>query len=422
MSAPQIQKTPAPSVVVAKMNPPPPAPKNIVFKKTTCDKSIAVYLGKRDFVDHVTHTDPVDGVLVLDTGYIKDRKVFCRLLCAFRYGREDIDVCGLKFRRDLYESTVQVYPPPSGEKAKAQTKLQERLERKFGDKAYPFYFQFPDYLPCSVTLQLGANEIDKCCGVDFQILAFCAKTLSIDEKISKRSSVSMVIRKVQYAPDKPIFQPVAKTTRQFLMSDKPLHLEASLNKEIYYHGEPVEVTVEVINHSTKTVKKVKITADQLASVVLYSHDKYSQTVAAEEVDEQVTPGSTLKKIYALYPVIANNRDKHGVVLDGKLRHEDTNLASTTILKEGIDREVWGILVSYKVRVKLIVSGMLGDVLFSDVAVELPFLLMHPNPQTGSLVDQDDIEFEDFDRGGPMAVTEDLKEGVETVYRTSAASS
>eukprot|EP00061_Rhincodon_typus_P015082 g42558.t1 len=110
-----------------------------------------------------------------------------------------------------------------------------------------------------------------------------------------------------------------------------------------------------------------------------------------ELDEhicEVAPGSTLKKVYTLYPIIANNREKHGVVLDGKLRHEDTNLASTTILKEGIDREVWGILVSYKVRVKLIVSGMLGDVLFSDIAVDLPFLLMNPKPQTvgsGSLV-------------------------------------
>lgn len=42
----------------------------------------------------------------------------------------------------------------------------------------------------------------------------------------------MVIRKVQFAPDKPIFQPVAKTCRLFLMSDKCLQLEASLNKEV----------------------------------------------------------------------------------------------------------------------------------------------------------------------------------------------
>ncbi|XP_078266096.1 beta-arrestin-1-like [Rhinoraja longicauda] len=356
MSNPEPQKNPAPSVVVAKMMAPPPEPKNIVFRKTTRDKAIAVYLGKRDFVDHVTHTDPVDGVLVLDTGYIKDRKVFCRLLSSFRYGREDIDVCGLKFRRDLYMYTIQVYPPRSDEKPKPLTKLQECLARKFGDRAYPFCFQFPDYLPCSITLQLGPNEVDKCCGVDFQISAFCAKSSRFDAKIPKRSSVSMVIRKVQYAPDKPIFQPVAKTSRQFLISDKSLHLEVSLNKEIYYHGEPVEVSVEVINHSNETVKKVKVTADQIASVLLYSQGTYSQRVAEQVVIERIRPGSTLKKVYSLYPIVANNREKHGLALDGKIRDKDTNLASTTILKEEMNRKVLGILVSYKVEVKLVISG------------------------------------------------------------------
>lgn len=50
--------------------------------------------------------------------------------------------------------------------------------------------------------------------------------------VSVRNSVRLVIRKVQYAPERPGPQPTAETTRQFLMSDKPLHLEASLDKEV----------------------------------------------------------------------------------------------------------------------------------------------------------------------------------------------
>lgn len=42
----------------------------------------------------------------------------------------------------------------------------------------------------------------------------------------------LVIRKVQYAPEKPGPQPTAETSRQFLMSDKLLHLEASLDKQV----------------------------------------------------------------------------------------------------------------------------------------------------------------------------------------------
>lgn len=42
----------------------------------------------------------------------------------------------------------------------------------------------------------------------------------------------LVIRKIQFAPMKTGPAPKSETTRQFMMSDKPLHLEASLDKEV----------------------------------------------------------------------------------------------------------------------------------------------------------------------------------------------
>lgn len=36
------------------------------------------------------------------------------------------------------------------------------------------------------------------------------------------------------------------------------------------------------------------------------------------------------KVYSLTPLLTNNRDKRGLALDGKLKHEDTNLASSTM--------------------------------------------------------------------------------------------
>lgn len=65
-----------------------------VFKKSSSNGKITVYLGKRDFVDHITHVDPIDGVVLIDPDYVKDRKVFGSVLAAFRYGREDLDVLG----------------------------------------------------------------------------------------------------------------------------------------------------------------------------------------------------------------------------------------------------------------------------------------------------------------------------------------
>ena len=42
----------------------------------------------------------------------------------------------------------------------------------------------------------------------------------------------LAIRKVQYAPEKQGPQPMVEISRSFLMSDRSLHLEASLDKEV----------------------------------------------------------------------------------------------------------------------------------------------------------------------------------------------
>ncbi|MGH0158102.1 UNVERIFIED_CONTAM: hypothetical protein FKN15_035224, partial [Acipenser sinensis] len=161
--------------------------------------------------------------------------VYITLSCTFRYGRDDMDVLGIAYRRDIYVSTRQVYPPLQDRNA--HTKMQERLLRKLGDNSYPFFFEF--------------------CAVEFEVKAFCAENQ--DDKIHKRNSVRLVIRKLQYAPEQSGPPPQAETTREFVLSEKPLHLEASLEKETFYHGEPINVHVNITNNSSKTVKSITVT-------------------------------------------------------------------------------------------------------------------------------------------------------------------
>lgn len=44
----------------------------------------------------------------------------------------------------------------------------------------------------------------------------------------------------------------------------------------------------------------------------------------------MAPGFTLSKVFTLTPLLANNKDKWGLALDGQLKDEDTNLASSTL--------------------------------------------------------------------------------------------
>lgn len=49
----------------------------------------------------------------------------------------------------------------------------------------------------------------------------------------------------------------------------------------------------------------------------------------------VGPGFTLSKVYTVRPTLLTNKDKRGLALDGQLKHEDTNLASSTMWVHGV---------------------------------------------------------------------------------------
>uniref|UniRef100_V5I9D5 Beta-arrestin n=1 Tax=Anoplophora glabripennis TaxID=217634 RepID=V5I9D5_ANOGL len=347
-----------------------------VFKKSSPNGKITVYLGKRDFVDHISHVDPIDGVVLIDPDYVKDRKVFGHVLAAFRYGREDLDVLGLTFRKDLYLAAEQIYPQENTSQNKRPlTRLQERLIKKLGPNAYPFYFELPPHCPASVTLQPAPGDTGKPCGVDYELKAFVGDTQ--DDKPHKRNSVRLAIRKIMYAPSKQGEQPSVEVSKEFMMSPNKLYLEASLDKELYHHGENIAVNVHIANNSNRTVKKIKVSVRQFADICLFSTAQYKCTVAETESEEgcPIGPGFTLSKVFTLTPLLANNKDKWGLALDGQLKHEDTNLASSTLVADPSQRENLGIIVQYKVKVKLCLGALGGD-----LVAELPFILMHPKPE------------------------------------------
>ncbi|XP_028277018.1 arrestin 3a, retinal (X-arrestin) [Parambassis ranga] len=351
-----------------------------VFKKTSGNGGLTLYLGKRDYVDDVSKVEKVDGVVKLDPKDFGDRKVFVQMACAFRYGTDDLDVMGLCFRKDIWLTQNELYP--NGTKP-SLSPMHDTLLKKAGDNSYPFSFEIPNNLPCSVSLQPAPEDKGKACGVDFEIKTYLAKEKNNpDEKIEKKDTARLVIRKVQYAPSQVGAGPKAEICKSFMMSDKPVHLEASMDKDLYFHGESIPIKVKINNESNKTVKKLKVTVDQTTDIVLYSADKYTKTVLTEEFGETVEPNGTYDNTISICPLLADNKEKRGLALDGRLKDEDTNLASTTVLRQGIEKEVLGILVSYKIKINLMVAGggLLGGLTASDVTVELPLMLMHPKPQ------------------------------------------
>lgn len=68
------------------------------------------------------------------------------------------------------------------------------------------------------------------CGVDYELKSFVAD--SVEDKIHKRNSVVLAIRKLTYAPEEPAPQPNADAVKEFMMCSGNLRLEVTLDKEV----------------------------------------------------------------------------------------------------------------------------------------------------------------------------------------------
>lgn len=377
-----------------------------IFKKSTPNGKVTIYLGKRDFIDYLTHVDPVEGVVLVDPDYVKERSVYIHLLGAFWYGRDAVDLLGLNYHRDLLVMTKQVYPPASSPLGGCTppppispynrnislftetfhgnvpilrlTRLQERLIRKLGPNAYPFYFQLPAYSPASVSLLLNTSDHGKRCRVEYELKVYVAE--KEDDQPQKRSSVRMMIRKLTYAPNEIGPQPSIELSRDFLMNLGSLRVEASLDKHKYYHGEIIFVNILIDNNSNKTVKRIKVSVRQYSKIFVQTSIHHKCSVAEIQSDEgfPISPSQTgWCKVYRLCPSLVSNRDKIGLAMDGDLKQEDTNLASSTITPPGkTTPEEMGIVVQYKVKIRLVLGFGL-----SDVCLQLPFILTHRRPDT-----------------------------------------
>jgi arrestin-1 len=119
----------------------------------------------------------LDGVILLDEELLRDsKKIFGQVVCSFRYGREEDEVMGLNFQKDLYLCSEQIYPKTKSESN--NSKLQDRLLKKLGPNAFPFTFQLPTSAPGSVTLQPGAEDQGEPCGVNYYVKVFAGENES----------------------------------------------------------------------------------------------------------------------------------------------------------------------------------------------------------------------------------------------------
>jgi arrestin-2 len=97
-----------------------------------------VYLGKRDFIDHLDHVDPIDGIVVVDDDYLKGRKLYGQVATTYRYGREEDEVMGLKFSKELVLAHEQLAPTEEKKTGLTPIQVMSTFSFKYDLQHIPF--------------------------------------------------------------------------------------------------------------------------------------------------------------------------------------------------------------------------------------------------------------------------------------------
>lgn len=361
-----------------------PGPNTVkIFKKSSPNGRVYLYMSKREFVSCDGEMESIKGVVNIHDHIeqLKGRRVFVQLIATFRHGKESDEVMGVSFKKELVTDRVQVYPPEQVYKSEDGTKLQNRLIEKLGDGTMPFTLNFPELAPNSVLICADEDEdpANRTMGVFYDVRVHLADQAE-DYTGKKGSSVSMGIRKVQYSPiDSKMRSPTASAEKGFMFGAGRLLLEATLDKEIFCHGQEVPVHVSINNQSKKSVKSIKCVINQHCELTLLTA-QYSCKIARLESQDgcPLQPGSTLNKTFLMKPLAQTCIGMRGLVLDAALSkvNQEFNLASSSLAETGNTNDLLGVVVSYSIKVKVILSGMGGE-----LETDLPFKLVHPMPDS-----------------------------------------
>eukprot|EP01137_Pigoraptor_chileana_P032488 Opistho-2@21929 len=352
-----------------------------VFRKASYDDHIMVYMAKREFIDHGTHVDPIDAVVLPCADFEKlDSKIFAHLACILRYGNDDWDSLGVPYEKMLYSKTMQVFPPDRP--VEKLTSFHRKMMRKLGDRAIPIMMVLPTGLPSSVFLQAVGTEKPKkperACGISLQLIVNFAE--KEEEPANKKKMVRFVFRKLSFIPppEKPV-QPSVSTMNKHLLGS-PTKVDLSLDKDTYYPGDTVLISLDVTNFG-REIKKVRAQIEQNVELKIDDGPKnwtsrcvIARVKTAEGCPIEKGKSQSMKLTLPVeLPTSTKQPSTRLVAVDGWIRGEDLRLAASTRKTHTARDQSIGLAVSYCVTVK---CKRLGG----NVAVNIPFVLSGAPPK------------------------------------------
>ncbi|XP_055389137.1 uncharacterized protein LOC129618427 [Condylostylus longicornis] len=163
-----------------------------VYKKTSPNSILTMYLPTREIVSCGTQPSILKGILFVDPKSIQGYRVYAQLTLTFRYGREDEEVMGLRFCNEAIMSLYQIYPRTEEPKRDSLTPLQDALIKRLGIGAYPFTLSLSPQSPPSVQLVPAKRYYGAPIGTSYDVRCFIAD--KTDDKFHRKATVKMGVR------------------------------------------------------------------------------------------------------------------------------------------------------------------------------------------------------------------------------------
>ncbi|KAH8855561.1 Beta-arrestin-1 [Schistosoma japonicum] len=233
-----------------------------------------------------SHNDkPKNGILTITQDVKNAEYVFLILTCSYRFGRDDLDVLGITFQKELIIYTKCLWPnhpfdnkqltkssikwTKSFKKLKRLSKhktqnineqitcteenddpcgifsetlkdidftpFQSKLLSKYGELAFPFRIILPTTSPSSVAIHPNEDDSRKLYGVSYALTAFAGENLESSQPFN--STVTIILRKyiagprLVHRPIYPVAESVRKTTNFMCQSGEVL-VTASIDKPV----------------------------------------------------------------------------------------------------------------------------------------------------------------------------------------------
>ncbi|XP_068218468.1 arrestin homolog [Palaemon carinicauda] len=339
-----------------------------VFKKSAPNGKVTLYLTKRDYIDHSSHVDKIEGVILFDPNYVRDRNVYVQIGLIFRFGREEEESMGYNFVKTLYIDTTQLYPPV---KEIQTTEIQRNLINRLGNFAFAFNLEFPKLASPSYAMMRGYEDEGPLINVEYEVMGFVGAN---EHDMDRRNVANLTIRRLMECPTRMFDQPApdGNITKNFLTCSGTVTIQASLSSPVYFPDEDINVRVSLKNQATREIKRLKVKVVQLSEVPMFSTNQVRDKTLMK-VDDPIclAPGASAKREFIMVARVPGRTATGQVFLQGKLRKDcEDVLAPSTITHPTVSKDdIFGINVHYVIRVKAVLGAIFGD-----ATLDIPFTL------------------------------------------------